>query len=127
MVSEGVRLQLDKRWGESSFWCWLIGFYLAFMPLYLLGFMGMPRRMEHYDIAAWQPYLIVAAAGAVFVLFGIAFLVVQIIVSVRAARRATERRSMEWAYAGMAHVFAAGALQFRRHSRSAGYRRISTT
>ncbi|MCP4384933.1 MAG: cytochrome o ubiquinol oxidase subunit I [Hyphomicrobiales bacterium] len=75
--------RLDEKWGRRSFWCWVIGFYLAFMPLYALGFMGMPRRMEHYETAAWQPYLIVAALGAVFVLFGLIFLVVQIVVSVR--------------------------------------------
>ena len=50
---------LNERWGKLAFWCWLSGFYLAFMPLYVLGFMGMPRRMEHYDVAVWQPYLIV--------------------------------------------------------------------
>jgi cytochrome o ubiquinol oxidase subunit I len=95
--------RLDDRWGKRSFWCWLIGFYLAFMPLYVLGFMGMSRRMEHYDTAAWQPYLIVAAVGAVFVLFGLAFLVVQIVVSIR--RRVELRdatgdpwggRTLEW-------------------------------
>ena len=42
-----------------------MGFYLAFVPLYILGFMGMPRRMQHYDNPAWQPYLIVAALGKV--------------------------------------------------------------
>ena len=41
--------KLDERWGRASFWCWLIGFYLAFMPLYVLGLMGMTRRMQHYD------------------------------------------------------------------------------
>ena len=48
----------------ASFWCWLIGFYLAFMPLYILGFKGMPRRMEQYNDPSWQPYLMVAAFGA---------------------------------------------------------------
>ncbi len=52
--------RLDPIWGRRSFWGWVIGFYLAFMPLYVLGFMGMPRRMAHYDTAAWQPWLIVA-------------------------------------------------------------------
>ena len=94
---------LDERWGKRSFWCWLIGFYLAFMPLYLLGFMGMPRRMEHYDTPEWQPYLIVAAAGAVFILLGLIFMGVQLVVSVR--RRAENRdwtgdpwngRTLEW-------------------------------
>jgi cytochrome o ubiquinol oxidase subunit I len=74
---------LNERWGVRSFWCWLIGFYLAFMPLYVLGFMGMPRRMEHYNIALWQPYLIVAAFGALLILLGIVFLIVQLVVSVR--------------------------------------------
>jgi cytochrome o ubiquinol oxidase subunit 1 len=95
--------RLDERWGRRSFWCWVIGFYLAFMPLYVLGFLGMPRRMEHYDNPAWQPWLIVAAIGAVFVLFGLIFLIVQIVVSFR--RRAELRdgtgdpwngRSLEW-------------------------------
>jgi cytochrome o ubiquinol oxidase subunit 1 len=81
--------RLDERWGRRSFWCWVIGFYLAFMPLYVLGFMGMPRRMEHYDTPEWQPYLIVAAAGAVFVLLALVFMVVQIAVSIK--RRAEYR------------------------------------
>jgi len=81
--------RLDERWGKRSFWCWMIGFYLAFMPLYLLGFMGMPRRMEHYDTPEWQPYLIVAAAGAVFILFGLIFMIVQLVISVM--RRAEYR------------------------------------
>jgi cytochrome o ubiquinol oxidase subunit I len=80
---------LDERWGRRSFWCWVLGFYLAFMPLYLLGFLGMPRRMEHYATPEWQPYLAVAALGAVFVLLALIFLAVQIVVSVR--RRAELR------------------------------------
>lgn len=74
---------LDARWGKRAFWCWIIGFYLAFMPLYVLGFMGMARRTEHYDIAAWQPLLIVAALGALVVLAGITSLVIQLITSIR--------------------------------------------
>src|SRR5471030_981891 len=54
--------RLDERWGRASFWCWLVGFYLAFMPLYVLGLMGMTRRMQHYDNVAWQPWLLLAAA-----------------------------------------------------------------
>ncbi len=104
--------KLDEKWGKRSFWCWVIGFYLAFMPLYLLGFMGMPRRMEHYDTAAWQPWLIVAFVGAVLILFGLVFLVVQIAVSFRnrAASARLDRRSVAWPDAGMADLVAAGAL-----------------
>ena len=42
-----VRLHAcNEAWGKVAFWCWLIGFYVAFMPLYVLGFMGMTRRMQ---------------------------------------------------------------------------------
>jgi cytochrome o ubiquinol oxidase subunit 1 len=75
--------RLDDRWGRLSFWCWVIGFYLAFMPLYVLGFMGMPRRLEHYDFPVWQPYLVVAAVGAVFILLALVTLGIQLVVSVR--------------------------------------------
>src|SRR6266446_4574969 len=46
---------LDERWGRASFWCWLTGFYLAFMPLYALGLMGMTRRLQHIPDPSWQP------------------------------------------------------------------------
>jgi len=95
--------RLNERWGVASFWCWIIGFYLAFMPLYVLGLMGMPRRMEHYNIAAWQPYLVIAAAGACFVLAGIVCMIGQFIVSVRQREHLRDftgdpwqARSLEW-------------------------------
>jgi cytochrome o ubiquinol oxidase subunit 1 len=94
---------LDETWGKRSFWCWIVGFYLAFMPLYVLGFLGMPRRLEHYSVAEWQPYLIVAALGAVLILFGIACLGIQLFVSImrrRAARDLSgdpwDGRTLEW-------------------------------
>jgi len=75
--------KLDERWGKASFWCWLIGFYVAFMPLYALGLMGMTRRMQHYDNVSWQPWLQLAAVGAVIILGGIICQVVQLVVSIR--------------------------------------------
>ncbi len=96
--------KLDAKWGMRSFWCWIIGFYLAFMPLYVLGFKGMSRRMEHYADPTWQPYLIVAAIGALFVLCGIACIAIQLYVSARkwgSARDITgdpwNGRTLEWA------------------------------
>src|SRR5579871_2000811 len=49
--------RLHEGLGKAAFWCWLIGFYLAFMPLYALGLMGATRRMQHYDNVAWQPFM----------------------------------------------------------------------
>ncbi|MEH6524443.1 MAG: cytochrome o ubiquinol oxidase subunit I [Sneathiella sp.] len=95
---------LNEKWGARAFWMWIIGFYLAFMPLYALGFLGMSRRMEHYDNAEWQPYLVVAALGAVIILGGIICNIIQLVVSFR-DRDATEDttgdpwdgRTLEWA------------------------------
>ena len=96
--------KLNERWGTYAFWCWIIGFYVAFMPLYVLGLLGMPRRMEHYEIAAWQPHLIVAWVGAFIILLGMACLAVQLIVSIRERNEALDLtgdpwngRSLEWA------------------------------
>jgi cytochrome o ubiquinol oxidase subunit 1 len=96
--------KLDEKWGTRSFWCWTIGFYVAFMPLYVLGLMGMPRRMEHYDIAAWQPHLIIAAIGAFIILLGMICLGVQLMVSIRDRKKLVDLtgdpwngRSLEWA------------------------------
>ncbi len=96
--------KLNEWWGAASFWCWIIGFYLAFMPLYVLGLLGMPRRMEHYEIAAWQPHLIVAAIGAFIIFLGIVCLGVQLVVSIRDRNKALDLtgdpwngRSLEWA------------------------------
>jgi cytochrome o ubiquinol oxidase subunit 1 len=97
--------KLDERWGRVSFWCWLIGFYLAFMPLYALGLMGMTRRMQHYDVASWQPWLVVAAIGVVVILAGILCQVIQLVVSIldREQLKVTadpwSGRTLEWATA----------------------------
>ncbi len=95
---------LNEKLGKWAFWAWMIGFDLAFVPLYVLGFMGMPRRMEHYANPAWQPYLIIAAGGAAVILIGIFLQLVQLAVSIR-QRHATrdltgdpwDGRSLEWA------------------------------
>jgi cytochrome o ubiquinol oxidase subunit 1 len=98
--------RLDERWGRASFWCWFIGFYLAFMPLYVLGLMGMTRRMQHYDNLAWQPWLVIAAAGAIVIFCGIVCQVVQLVVSIRDREQLRDvtgdpwnGRTLEWSTA----------------------------
>jgi cytochrome o ubiquinol oxidase subunit 1 len=75
--------KLNERLGKAAFWCWFVGFYLAFMPLYLLGLMGATRRMQHYDDPTWQPLMIIALWGAGLILLGIVFIVLQLVVSIR--------------------------------------------
>jgi cytochrome o ubiquinol oxidase subunit I len=84
----------------------LIGFYLAFMPLYGLGLLGMTRRLQHYDDPSWHPWLLVAAVGAAVILLGIVFMILQLVVSIRTRdqRRDTtgdpwNGRSLEWSTA----------------------------
>ncbi len=88
--------RLDERWGKASFWCWFVGFYLAFMPLYAVGLMGMTRRLQHYDNPAWQPWLMVAALGAVVILAGVACQAIQLVVSVRARRQLRDATGNPW-------------------------------
>jgi cytochrome o ubiquinol oxidase subunit 1 len=96
--------KLDERWGVAAFWCWFIGFHLAFMPLYVTGLMGMTRRLQHYDVLDWQPWLLVAEAGAVIVMAGIICQFVQLVVSIRHREQLRDTtgdpwngRTLEWA------------------------------
>jgi cytochrome o ubiquinol oxidase subunit I len=96
--------RLHEGLGKASFWCWLIGFYAAFVPLYAVGLMGMTRRMQHYDVPAWHPWLLIAAGGAAIILTGIILQIAQLAVSIRRRdelRDATgdpwNGRSLEWA------------------------------
>jgi len=73
--------KLDEFWGKMAFWFWTIGFYLAFMPLYVLGLMGVTRRMNHFDDQSLQIWFIIAAIGAVFVAIGIGSMIMQFLVS----------------------------------------------
>jgi cytochrome o ubiquinol oxidase subunit 1 len=104
--------RLHEGLGKAAFWFWLVGFYVAFMPLYAAGLLGMTRRMQHYDVAAWRPWLIAAAAGAGLILIGIVFQVLQLVVSIRHREELRDRtgdpwrgRSLEWATASPPPVF----------------------
>ena len=103
---------LNEFWGKVAFWCWLVGFYLAFMPLYALGLQGMTRRMNHYNNPEWQPYLIVALVGAVVIGCGILAILWQLFVSVRDRKQNMDvtgdpwdGRSLEWATASPAPFY----------------------
>jgi cytochrome o ubiquinol oxidase subunit 1 len=88
--------RLDERSGKAAFWFWVIGFYVAFMPLYVLGLGGMTRRMQHYDVPAWHPWLIIAAGGAVLILVGIVFQIAQLVVSIRHRDALRDRTGDPW-------------------------------
>ena len=94
---------LDERLGKAAFWCWLVGFLLAFMPSYLLGFWGGTRRMQHISDPTWKPWLGVELLGALFIGAGIALLAVQLFYSIKTRDRRRDvtgdpwdGRTLEW-------------------------------
>jgi cytochrome o ubiquinol oxidase subunit 1 len=103
---------LDERLGKAAFWCWFVGFYVTFFPLYVVGLEGMTRRMQHYDRPEWHPWLLVSAVGAFIIFCGIALQVAQLAVSIRGREKRREltgdpcdARSLEWATASPPPVF----------------------
>jgi cytochrome o ubiquinol oxidase subunit I len=95
--------KLDAFWGKMSFWFWLIGFYFAFMPLYVLGLMGVTRRMSQFDDPSLQIWFGIAAFGAFLILLGIASFLIQIFVSIRNREKLRDvtgdpwnGRTLEW-------------------------------
>jgi cytochrome o ubiquinol oxidase subunit 1 len=104
--------KLDEKWGLRAFVFWVIGFYLAFMPLYVIGLDGFMRRTYHYDNVLYQPYLIVAATGAAFVFLGIICQIMQLIVSIKNREALRDRtgdpwnaRTLEWSVSSPAPVY----------------------
>jgi cytochrome o ubiquinol oxidase subunit I len=104
--------KLHEGLGKAAFWFWLVGFYVAFFPLYAVGFLGMTRRMQHYDVPEWRPWLMLASVGAVLILIGIIFQIAQLVVSIRDREELRDHtgdpwdgRSLEWATASPPPVF----------------------
>ncbi len=95
--------RLDERWGRIAFVCWTAGFYLAFMPLYVLGLKGMPRRSVETFQSSFEPWLLVAAVGSLLIAGGLISLGIQLYVSIRQRDRARvaagdpwDGRNLEW-------------------------------
>ena len=95
--------KLDPFWGKCSFWFWLVGFWFAFMPLYILGLMGVTRRLSHFDDPSLRIWFEIAAFGAVLIFLGILSFLMQLFVSFqkRESLRDTtgdpwDGRTLEW-------------------------------
>jgi cytochrome o ubiquinol oxidase subunit 1 len=96
--------KLDKKWGLVSFWCWVVGFWLAFAPIYVLGFMGVTRRMRVFDDPAYQIWFIIAAVGVAVIAMGILAMLIQFAVSIMNRKALMDEtgdpwdgRTLEWA------------------------------
>lgn len=96
--------KLNEKLGVYAFWCWIIGFLIAFTPLYLLGFMGATRRLNYYAVTEWQPLFLLAGLGALIVACGFGLQILQLIVSIRDREKNRDvsgdpwnGRNLEWA------------------------------
>ncbi len=92
-----VGFKLNERLGKYAFWCWLVGFLTAFLPLYILGLMGATRRLDHYDPSTgWQPLFVIAAVGVLLISCGIGFQILQIIVSIKQRKQNLDTTGDPW-------------------------------
>lgn len=96
--------KLEKKWGLVSFWCWVVGFWMAFMPLYVLGFMGVTRRMRVFDDPAYQIWFIIAGVGVAIIGVGVLAMLIQFAVSIINRDKLRDEtgdpwngRTLEWA------------------------------
>ncbi|PXA97930.1 cytochrome o ubiquinol oxidase subunit I [Nostoc sp. 3335mG] len=96
--------KLDVFWGKISFWCWVVGFWVAFMPLYILGLMGVTRRMRVFDDPSLQIWFVIAGIGAAIIAVGIGAMLVQFAVSIWRREELRDEtgdpwngRTLEWA------------------------------
>ena len=104
---------LNERLGRYAFWSWLVGFLLAFVPLYALGLMGATRRLDHYDSSmGWQGLFIVAGVGVAVIGLGLLFQILQIVVSIRQRHQNRDTtgdpwdgRTLEWSVPSPAPVY----------------------
>jgi cytochrome o ubiquinol oxidase subunit 1 len=104
--------RLHEGWGKAGFWFSLAGFYVTFLPLYVAGMLGMTRRMQHYDIPEWRPWMIAAGIGMILLSIGVICQIVQLVVSIRdreSLRDVTgdpwDGRSLEWSTASPPPAF----------------------
>lgn len=104
--------RLDETWGKWAFGFWVVGFYVAFMPLYILGLNGFMRRTAHYANTVYQPYLIVAAFGAGLIFIGIVLMLIQIYVSIKNREALRDKtgdpwngRTLEWTVSSPAPIY----------------------
>jgi cytochrome o ubiquinol oxidase subunit 1 len=96
--------RLHEGWGKAVFWLSVLGFYVVFMPLYAAGLLGMTRRLQHYDVAMWRPWMLIAAVGIIIMAASAVCQVMQLVISIRHRQRLRDvlgdpwdGRSLEWA------------------------------
>ncbi|ARP68299.1 cytochrome o ubiquinol oxidase subunit I (plasmid) [Mesorhizobium sp. WSM1497] len=111
--------RLHEGWGKAAFWVTLAGYMLVFVPLYIVGLLGMTRRLQHIDMDLWAPWLVVAAFGVLVMIAGAALQIMQLAVSIRHRDKLRDEtgdpwdgRSLEWSTSSPPPVFNYARLPF---------------
>lgn len=113
-VPKVTGFKLSERLGKAAFWFWFIGFFVTFVPLYILGFDGMVRRLNHYDNPDWHILLIISLVGALCILSGIICQFVQLFLGILGAKKPEnidvtgdpwDGRSLEWSTSSPAPIY----------------------
>jgi cytochrome o ubiquinol oxidase subunit 1 len=96
--------RLHEGWGKAAFWFAFVGFWVTFTPLYIVGLMGMTRRLQHVVVSAWAPWLYISVVGVAILVVGAIVQVIQLLVSIRDREKLRDLtgdpwdgRSLEWA------------------------------
>ncbi len=96
--------RLDPFWGKVNFWGWVIGYWVAWTPIYIVGLMGTTRRVRHFDDPSLQIWFVIAAIGVAIIAVGIAAFLIQLVVSIRNREKLRDTtgdpwdgRTLEWA------------------------------
>jgi cytochrome o ubiquinol oxidase subunit 1 len=96
--------RLHEGWGKAAFWLAFFGFWVTFTPLYIVGLMGMTRRLQHVVVSAWAPWLYISVVGIAILILGAIAQVIQLLVSIRDREKLRDvtgdpwdGRSLEWA------------------------------
>ncbi|BBI01359.1 cytochrome o ubiquinol oxidase subunit I [Buchnera aphidicola (Nipponaphis monzeni)] len=94
---------LNEKWGFRTFWCWLFGFFISFMPLYFLGLMGMTRRISQKIDTEFHSMLFISFLGALLIALGMVCQIIQIYVSFKNKKKyldvtgdSWDGRTLEW-------------------------------
>ncbi|RYD67868.1 MAG: cytochrome o ubiquinol oxidase subunit I [Sphingomonadales bacterium] len=88
--------KLDEWWGRVGFWGWVIGYWVAWTPIYVVGLMGTTRRVRHFDDPSLQIWFVIAMIGAVIILIGILGFVMSIVMGVVRRKQLVDTTGDPW-------------------------------
>lgn len=89
--------KLNEHLGKAAFWHWIVGFFVTFIPLYIVGLMGMTRRISHIDAGTgWEPMLIISGIGVIIIGIGVLLQIAQFVISIRNRKENMDTNGDPW-------------------------------